>query len=58
VTRYYVPKKKKKDDSWRDMYGEEEIRTAYKMAADKAKQFKIFTDFGVPRDELKRILGV
>lgn len=58
VTRYYVPRKKKKDDSWRDMYGEEEIRTAYKMAADKSKQFKIFLDFGVPKSELKKILGV
>ena len=58
VTRYYVPKKKKKDDSWRDMYGEEEIRTAYKMAANKNAQFRIFLDFGVPKKELERILGL
>ncbi len=57
IKRYYTPKKKK-DDSWRDMYGEEEIRTAYKMATDKKKQFRIFLDFGVPKKELERILGI
>ena len=54
--QHHMPRKKAKE-SWRDMYGEEEIRTAYKMAANKNAQFCIFLDFGIPKKELERILG-
>lgn len=51
-------KRPKKEDTWRDMYGEEEIRTAYRLSKDKKAQYRIFRDFGVPKDELDRILGL
>jgi Holliday junction resolvase RusA-like endonuclease len=56
---YYVPRKKKRnDDAWREMFGEEEIRNLYNGATNKNKQFRIFLDFGVPKKELERILGL
>lgn len=53
---YRLERMKTPKSTWRDVYTEDEIRSAYRLSKNKEAQYRIFRDFGVPKAELDRIL--